>query len=409
MIRHLPAFLIAVLLVGAISLCTNRQPIMWDTEDYEQIAENGITDNPHLRAPFGYRPLVPLIVGTISAATGVSINTVFFVGAHLAGVAIFLLLYALAIRQGADASTAFWISTVLVLYYPAIKWALSAGSAIDIYALALVIIAFGWAISRRYASCLLVCAVGLLAKEWLLLPLAMVAAANTVFCVRSQMYETAANRRWAVAAVIAGFFVLPRILIHVTGSAQEIDPTHPETLRRLLSNLIDPTRWATILLSYAAAWLPVLMLVTRDRLRWAWKIIDRRHLAAFMAAHLLLTMYGGTNVSVFVSYSLPVIAVVLVSMDRDVGRPGCIAPWERLVVLAAVILFNRVWDWVPTPDEGMETFVNYYTGSFYEITPRYWKRVVELIFYIGSASVLRNIPWTSNENKTQHHPKSYSL
>src|SRR6266568_2938521 len=58
--------LVAIALVSAISVLTNRMPARWDVIFYLDVAKNGISGNPNLTTPFAYRPLIPLTVGAVA-------------------------------------------------------------------------------------------------------------------------------------------------------------------------------------------------------------------------------------------------------------------------------------------------------------------------------------------------------
>src|SRR5262249_2860469 len=150
-----------------------------------------------------------------------------------------------------------------------IKWELFWVSMVDIYAVAVLLLAF-WALWKgRLWFALAIAAPGLLFKEFLLVPLLTVAGFWT--------YEYWGNwRRIAlllapVGACLMVFFLLPRALIHVQYDAYgAINAIHPRTLVLLIRYMLDLRHWVAILFAYVWFWLPVLMLLDRTRLAALW-------------------------------------------------------------------------------------------------------------------------------------------
>ena len=196
----------------------------------------------------------------------------------------------------------------------------------------------------------------------------------------------------ATLALMTACIALPRALLPIHASMQFIDPIHrPETLSLLYSAPLDPGRITNLLYSIAAYWLPSLMLVTRARLRWlADELRDEGMLlGSCVALVLLLAMYGGTNLNLFVSYTLPVQVIVLAKLgQRDV------AWFEWALVLFALFAFSRIAVPIPSPLEGGEAFdryVDFYSGWSSRVTGRTGLRALEIVSCIGLANLARHL------------------
>ena len=133
------------------------------------------------------------------------------------------------------------------------------------------------------------------------------------------------------------------------------------------------------------------MLATRARLRWlALELREERLLlGSCVALVLLLAMYGGTNLNLFLSYSLPVQVIVLTKLgSRDV------AWFEWTLVLLALFSFSRILFPIPSPVEGGEAFdryVDFYAGWSSRVTGRTAFRGLEIASCIGLANLARHL------------------
>jgi hypothetical protein len=354
---------------------------------YRDVAEHGLLGNPGLVAPFAFRPAAPLIIGAVSRLTGWTIEETFRAGCRLMGVLLIAGCYLLARHFGARQWNALWIAVVLPLNATYIKWPLFAVSMVDVYAYPIFLLAFYLLWEGRYWTCAALTAPGLFFKEFLLVPLLTVAGVWTYS--RRGQWRRIAGPLAAVGAILFVCFILPRVLIHVVDSFQDIDPAHPKTLMRLIQYPRSWRRWFNIFFAYVAIWLPVLMLLNGSRLKVLFQRLRPRALLllVFLWLHLLLVVYGGTNLLVFVSYSLPVAILVLHYLVED-GRPHAL---ELILIIAAVIVFNRLVYPIPLPDDGLERYLDYYGGYHHLVTARSLFRFGEALAYIGSAMLLRRL------------------
>lgn len=380
----------AAVILGALGLMTNQMVPKFDMAYYIDIANHGILNNPKLAAPFAYRFAAPILVGLMARVLGLAIVAAFRISAVAASFAFIVACYyfaaslKLAERFAAVAALAFALAVVVV------KWNIFSGAMVDIYAYPILLLAF-WAMLRgRVLLCVLISGVGLLFKEFLLLPLltqaAVIAFNNGIREWRKTVWPLALT-----AAALGIFFVLPRALIHITGSFQNVDPINkPESLNNLLAYPLSWQRDFNIVYSYLAFWLPVLLLLTWERLkivreRWrgAWSAI-----AVFMFLHFLLVMYGGTNIMIFVSYSVPVAILVLAAVLHG----GRVAWWEPILMLAVVFVFNRDWAQIPLPSN-YDEFVDFFGGYHDRVNMNSFRRMAELLLWIAGFWTFRSLAY----------------
>jgi len=147
-------------------------------------------------------------------------------------------------------------------------------------------------------------------------------------------------------------------------------------------------RWFNITFVYLAVWLPALLLLSRQRCHLVWQSIRSTHARVvifFLIFHFLLVMYGGTNILVFVSYSLPVEILVLRILLESRG----LLAWEPLLALFVVIMFNREWMALPLPEDGLDRYLNFYGGYYHLVTRRSLFRVAEALSYVAGFWLLR--------------------
>ena len=383
----LAVFLAAVALVAALSLLTNRMAARWDMKYYLDMATNGIAGNHHLATPFAYRPVVPLTIYAISHTLHTDPETTFHVATHV--IAVVLLILAFFFTRSFGGSTlAAWCGMIFLgLNFVMVRYPLFTGTMIDIYAYVFVLIAFWGVLRRRFYTVLLVCAAGLFLKEFMVVPLMAQAGVLLV--------ETP-PRRWLslwlplglTAFAVAFYIGLTRAAIPVVESFDHIDLHHPETLRFVFTHPLSPMRWFNIVYTTLSLWLPCLLLMTRDR----WQIL-RKDLAPFgwpmglfAAFQFVLLMYGGNNLFTFVGYSLPLeLLVIAVLIDR--GAP---AAWELILVVAVLVVFNRIGAHIPTYDEGnWDGLIDFYGGYGVEVRLRSVMRFLEILAYTGIFYLLR--------------------
>ena len=379
-------FLAAVSLVAALSLLTNRMAARWDMWYYRDMAINGLAGNHRLATPFAYRPVVPLTIFVISHGLHTDPETTFHAATHVVAVILLVLAFYWTRSFGGSELAAWCGMLSLAPNFVMVRYPLFTGTMIDIYAYVFTLLAFWGVLRRRFYPVLLLCAAGLFLKEFMVVPL--LAQAGVL------LWETP-RERWRslwlplglTAFAIAFYVIVTRATIPVVESFDHIDPHRPETLLFLITHPLSPKRWFNIVYSFLSFWLPCLLLMTRNR----WQML-RKHLAPYGPAigffaffQLLLLMYGGNNIHIFVGYSLPIeLLVIAVLVDR-----GALRPWELILLFAVLVIFNRIGAHIPTYEEDGDGLLDFYGGYGTEIRLRSVLRFAEIWAYVGAFRLLR--------------------
>jgi hypothetical protein len=390
--------LVAVALVGALSVLTNRMPARWDEVFYIDMAKNGFSNNPRLTTPFAYRAAIPLVVGTVSRLLHTDPEATFHAAAHVAGVLILVLAYYWT-RAFGGSELAGWCGVfALGLNYEVVRYPLFNGGMLDIYGYLFVLMATWGVLRKKFYPVLIFCAMGLFVKEFLIVPLLAQAAVLVVETPRER-WRSLIVPLGLTGFAIAFYLVFTRTMIHVSDSLQHIDPQRPETLRYLLTHPISPLRWFNIIYSTLSFWLPVVLLMTRER----WQVVRetlrpyRRIITAFALFQLLLIMYGGNNISIFVGYSLGIELLVLLTLvDRGHARA-----WELVLIFAILVVFNRIGAHIPTYEEGRwDDLLDFYGAFGTEIRARSVLRFFEIWAYVGAFYVIRRFTGAAPSRQT---------
>lgn len=365
---------------------------------YLDMASNGVIGNNHLVSPFAYSLAVPLIVRALAHLLHLPATTAFHLCAYMACIAFIIACFYFARAAGAAVVSAALTAVTLALNFNIVKWAVFSRVMIDIYIYPLILLSFWLILRKRFYACLAVSGIGLLFKEFMLLPLLTQAAALMV-----RKRQNFPGRQWRkdlvtplliTFLVLLGCFVLPRVLIHVERTTSDfagvapIDPFHNfASLRRLYSYPANIGRDFNIVFAYLSWWLPALLLLDGRRLRLVW---DRLHpyrlvCGLFLGLHFLLVMYGGMNLDIFASYSLPILILVLTVLLEK----GGVQRWEVILMVLLVVLFNRIWMYIPLPQQDLRTYLTFYGGFDDLVTRRSLFRMAELLMYVAGAGTLR--------------------
>jgi hypothetical protein len=361
----------------------------WDFDFYLRMATTGPGGADGV-APFAYRFLPTEIVRAAHAATGVSLPNAFaglaFVGAALALVALHVLLR----RLGAPPPVAALSTLLTGLQLYQVRFLL-----FDVYrpepvAYPLLALALLALFAERPAACLGLSALGLMAREFLVLPPLLLALAALV---PGWAPWPAPRRRPALAAVsllvLAAAIVLPRAFLPVARSVQTVDFQHDPHAYHWLTDFPRMHRRdinvVYCLLSYG---LPVWVLCARGRLGAAWRDLGPRRVmwTAYVVITLVLTLYGGTDVFRFVAYLFPPVADLLVGLVRRARRV------EIAYALVAMAVFNRLC--VPIPMDTLAHYLDFYGGWDQRLTPSTLARTLELLAWVLGAVALRRVTRT---------------
>ncbi|MFL6451861.1 MAG: hypothetical protein ACJ746_29955 [Bryobacteraceae bacterium] len=373
--------------VGIIWLLTNHMQPEWDMHYYIDMATHGVIGNKDLAAPFAYRLGAPLLVGLIANVLHCDPETTFRICNALMCILFVVSCFYFARSFGASFDAAAFSGLSLSLYFFVTKWTLFSGTMVDIYAYPLLLFAFWALITDRFYLCLVVSGIALFFKEFALLPLLTQTGALTIR-TRVAEWRKLVKPLSLALLVILSCFVLPRFLIHVKQTFQDIDPINQaSTLRRLISYPLSRRHDFNIVFAYLSGWLPVLLLMNVRRWKTAWTTLRQYRVifALYMAGHFALTMYGGTNIDIYITFCAPIQILVLIAiLDKE-----RVPYWEMLTVLLIVFMYNRIWSTVPLPKNGLDAYLDFYGGYYMRVTPRSLMRMVELLSWIVAMWGLR--------------------
>jgi len=357
--EYIHAVFIAVLLVVLIDLFTNTIPPHSDALNYIDMARSGIIGNDNLVAPFAYRPGMPFLSRAMSELFSVPIEQGFQIVAYIAAVGLLMSTFMLARCFTDDFGKAIITVVIVGLSFAHIKVPLFFYTVVDISAYPLIVIAFWALVKKRYVLCLIVSSVGLLFKEFLVIPLLL------LIVQFARLYGHDRSRRTLLYLLIiigigTSVILVPRLCIPVQDSYQEIDPINkPRTLARLLDNPLDEVRNINIFYAMMSYWLPSLLLLTADRFKTIWFELKelRELMAIYLGLDLLLTMYGGSSLPIFVAYSVPVQIVILaVLLKHGVHLV------ELVFVLVVMLMYNKILLNIPLPEENLDAYIDFYGG-----------------------------------------------
>jgi hypothetical protein len=385
--QHFTGLALAIAGVVILDLFTNSAYIVigptFDAARTMEIARHGWLGNPNLLAPWAYRPMTPLLARALSDVLGQPLDTGFALLAYTGAIAQLMLVYALARYFGANFRAAMAAMLVVGLSFYNLRFLLYDIYRPDLLGFALfaaVLLAL-W--RGRIAVALLLACFGLLTREFMAIPAALLILKLLVEGIQERSWRKLA---WSVMAVIAigSTIVLPRALIPVADSAQRFDPLNrPDALAyELLQPWRNTPRNYEFLAVAASYLLPVFILATPGRLARAWRELapHRWLLAAYAVLTFLLTLYGGGDVERFFAYMFVMQVIALAVWLRDAG-------WLEIgLMLVVVAAVNRLF-WMPDVDPATRVL---WIGSMVEpaITAQ---RLQEVGLYIAVALGLRVI------------------
>lgn len=381
----------ALLWVVLVDLSTNHTPPQWDALSYVDVAEHGWLGNDQLVAPFAYRPGVPLVARALSNAFSISVLNGFSIVTRIAALAELCAAFHLARLFGASRRSALVAMAVVALSYFHLKLPLFYDSLVDVAAYPFMLLAL-WALySRRFVACLALSSLGLFFKEFLAVPAILLGFELGVEMVRRR---NLARLPLLLAALIlpALGFAVPRALLPIATSKQYVEIAGNPDLWVYLTYI--PRRWTrdvNILFDLASYALPLLLIATPQRLRRAWNDLGalRPTLILSFVLVLGLTMYGGTNVSIFVTYAVGVLIALLVKILQQ-----GVAPLEIGFMLLAMLIYNRILLPIPLPSESLDDslgYIDHYAGWGSRLSAATAWRAGELCLYVLLSIGLRRI------------------
>ncbi|MFQ3565865.1 MAG: hypothetical protein SNJ59_02590 [Aggregatilineales bacterium] len=376
------AFSVAVSWVFALDQFTNSLNIhryVWDHYHYIDMAENGLSGNLGLVAPYAYRPLTPLLAGGLADVTGRSVIAGFRIIAYAGAVAQLVLAFVLARQFTRKTWAALVVMLVTGLSTFNVKFLLFDIYRPDHLAFPLILIGMMGLLRRQYLIVVIAAALGVLAREFALLPAALLGF--------RLLRQFAARRDWrallgavGAAAVMAAAYLLPRRAIAVARSSQLIDVASGG----LAGIFLNSARWFNLLLATAISLLPLLLVITPARGGRLWVRLAglRAELALYCGLTLALGLVGGTDLPRFTVYLFaPLIIALAILLDEGVH------PLEIGYLLLATAAFNRIL--LPVPMESHEAYLDFYIAFDDRIGPVTWMRSAELIVWVIGAAALR--------------------
>jgi hypothetical protein len=185
--------------------------------------------------------------------------------------------------------------------------------------------------------------------------------------------------------------ITPRILLPINDrfDFQEFHRNPPGLrLKWLVQTPLDYLRDINLVFSWLSFLLPIIILGSKERLRLVWKqLAERRWLVVLYFVLVFgLTMYGGTNTMIFVTYAFVGQILVLSVMIE-----GGIAWYEVTFLFISLVIYNRLWSYIPLPADDFYGFVELYGGWSSLVTPQTLYRFLELFGFILGGIVLRTL------------------
>lgn len=392
---------LAALLVLALRLGTPLAKLMTDGAEYLNLANAGLTQQAHLGAPFVYRFAVPLFVHAIALATGVPAAAVFPVVAFVACVVVLVGAYRVALIVNPSPGNALTVMLLLACSLFVVRFPLYCPYDVDIEAFIVAFGAFACLLRRAYPAALAISLAGLLFKEFLLAPLAVLTGTFVLHALRER---SVSQFRWALLTFGLTFcvFFLPRLLIPVTagyGTSLQYKVDAPSRtlylseLRMFLAWPPNPDILLNLVLSTVSFWLPGLMLLTPGRIRTLRgdPDVDWIMVILWTATVLLLMSIGGTKVMVFAVYTAPVLVLfvsLLLRMNVHIG--------EVSAVVIGTAVFNRIMFTFGTEGGDPGRDIAFY-GAYRALTEVTAWRFAEIAGWILAA-------WAARRLTRKRHP-----
>jgi len=402
--KHLPAVFISFAVVAVFRITTPISRIMTDGSEYLKVAVAGLDPAAHLGAPFVYRFAVPMFVHGLYRVSGTTPEVIFPVVVFIASGMLLLATYFLALSAGVSKGKALLIMGFIASSVFAVRFPLYCPFDVDIEAVLLSFIVFALLVRRSYAGSLAVSLVGLLFKEFFLAPLAVLAWNFLTQYVRQR---TLGPLRWLTLTVVMTVvvFFAPRLMIPVSTAYGAIiqvrspEPSQTMYLSELRTFLAWPPQIGTpvnLLLAILSFWLPVLMLMTRDRCRVLWNRLgeNRTIVLCWMLTVSVLMSVGGTKLPVFATYTAPLFVLIVGMLARE-----GVSVQEMLIVLVATALFNRTLIVFGTPGGDPGELIYFYGAYWHELSEVTLVRYAEMAGWVGLAWAGR---WTVSRSKTRN-------
>ena len=369
-----------------IDLVTNAvtefQGISWDFTRYIDMAENGIRNNPNLIAPFAYRPLTPLLAGWLMRIFHLSTWKAFKLIAYSGAALNLLTLYWLLDRMGYKFKDILIVLEIISLQFFQIKFLMFDPFRPDHLVFPLINLAYLALMAELPFLLAAIVSLGLLVREFIILPLAVYLA--------DFIKSKGGNfiKPLMVLLITAAVFVGIRRFIPVQASEAYFEINSAGMFFKSLTKvLMDWKRNINILFCLSGYALPLLMVFTQTRWKSAWKELGgyRLWLIVHAGCTLVLVMVGGTDMGRFIVFLYLPAAMLLAAMLKNEK----ISLLELLLVLTAVIIFNRIIWKVPTAS--VDAYLDFYGGYGSRINLQTGLRIFEIAGWVIICRVFRRL------------------
>lgn len=177
LLEYFGALLIALLIVSAIDLLTNRVDVTrygWDYVHYISMAEKGIIGNTFISAPFAYRIVTPMAARLLITIFPLSTETAFLILTYIGTISSLVLIFALAKRFNANFGTAIIVMLAIGLSFYHGKYVVFDMYRPDPLAYPVIILAMFALFDKRYLLCIVLSVLGMLIREFVVIPAAIV-------------------------------------------------------------------------------------------------------------------------------------------------------------------------------------------------------------------------------------------
>ena len=383
-------FIIACLIVIILRITTNTSSPFNEAIYYTDMAQNGFVGNSHLAAPFAYRPIVPLVVHIITLLFGISTINGFIIIATLSAVLLLFLTFLFVRNLGGSLTTSLVAMGVIGCSFYHVKYPLFIPSMVDVEAYVLMLLAMWALLKKKFILCALISMVGVLFKEFLLIPPFIM-----ILILLKESFDRRSLHNMILilfTIIVVGIsFALPRMLLHIPDAMdfQEIH-RYPGNVRwrMMMRTPFDYLNSINVLFAMLSYWFPTILLATSNRIRHAKDRLREKgiYIIIYIALVILFTIFGGTNHSIFITYSFVAQAfIIMLFVDRGIYL------WEIIFLFGAMIIFNRLFYPIPLPSDNFYNFIEFYGGWSSLVTWHSMARLLELTGFVAVNVMLRKI------------------
>jgi hypothetical protein len=310
----------------------------------------------------------------------------FKVVAYIGAVAQLMAVFVLAEQFRARFAQAFVAAAAVALSMYSVKFLIFDVSRPDHLAYPLMAVAVLALFRRNIIVCLIASCIGLLVREFLIIPPAILMVILGMEFLKTRSWRTLG---WMglIFVVVSLFVIVPRALIPIQGSGQYIDPINESSSISVLINAPrSKRRDLNVLFNLLSYMLPALLLLTPDRVRRAWAQLKGYRLFLFLYTLMVLvfTMYGGTDLWRFMTYMFIPLVIILAVLLKN----GDVHPAEIVYMLVVVAIYNKMWMDIPN---WHGEYLDFYGGYDNRINATTQDRFFQLGTFLLGAALLRGL------------------